>query len=52
MIDRRESQRQRTVGAAERSVVGWAGMRGSVSLAAALAIPLRPTLVPRSRSAT
>jgi Na+/H+ antiporter len=41
MIDRRESQRRRRVPAGRRLVVGWAGMRGSVSLAAALAIPLR-----------
>jgi monovalent cation/hydrogen antiporter len=40
LIDRRESGRRRRLGAPERLVVGWAGMRGSVSLAAALAIPL------------
>jgi Na+/H+ antiporter len=40
LIDRRESRRRRRLGAPERFVVGWAGMRGSVSLAAALAIPL------------
>jgi CPA1 family monovalent cation:H+ antiporter len=40
LIDRRESRRRRRLGAPERLVVGWAGMRGSVSLAAALAIPL------------
>jgi CPA1 family monovalent cation:H+ antiporter len=40
MIDRRAIQRERRTGPAERLVVGWAGMRGSVSLAAALAIPL------------
>jgi len=39
-IDRRESQRARRVGAGPRLVVAWSGMRGSVSLAAALAIPL------------
>lgn len=38
--DRRDNQRQPRAPAAERIVVGWAGMRGSVSLAAALAIPL------------
>jgi CPA1 family monovalent cation:H+ antiporter len=38
--DRRESRRQRQAPAPERVVVGWAGMRGSVSLAAALAVPL------------
>lgn len=41
MADRRESQRERRAPPAERLVVGWAGMRGSVSLAAALAIPLQ-----------
>jgi monovalent cation/hydrogen antiporter len=39
-IDRRPSQRARRVGARERVIVGWSGMRGGVSLAAALAIPL------------
>jgi CPA1 family monovalent cation:H+ antiporter len=37
--DRREIQRRRRVPAPERLAVGWAGMRGSVSLAAALAVP-------------
>jgi monovalent cation/hydrogen antiporter len=40
-VDRRESQRSRRSSPAERLAIGWAGMRGSVSLAAALAIPLR-----------
>jgi monovalent cation/hydrogen antiporter len=40
-IDRRKSRRARRIPADQRLVVGWAGMRGSVSLAAALAIPLR-----------
>jgi monovalent cation/hydrogen antiporter len=39
-LDRRESQRARRVGARERVVVAWSGMRGAVSLAAALALPL------------
>ena len=39
-LDRRPSQVERRVGAAPRLVVGWAGMRGAVSLAAALALPL------------
>jgi CPA1 family monovalent cation:H+ antiporter len=39
-IDRREVQRARRASARERVVVGWAGMRGAVSLAAALALPL------------
>jgi monovalent cation/hydrogen antiporter len=41
IVDRRVVQRQRRSSAGERLVVGWAGMRGSVSLAAALAIPLQ-----------
>lgn len=40
MVDRRASQRQRRAPAGERLAVGWAGMRGSVSLAAALAVPI------------
>jgi len=39
MVDRRAIQRERRAPARERLAVGWAGMRGSVSLAAALAIP-------------
>jgi CPA1 family monovalent cation:H+ antiporter len=39
-LDRRESQRARRVGIRDRIVFGWAGMRGAVSLAAALALPL------------
>jgi Na+/H+ antiporter len=39
-IDRRAVQRERRASARERLVGGWAGMRGSVSLAAALALPL------------
>jgi CPA1 family monovalent cation:H+ antiporter len=38
-LDRRESQRARRAPWRHRSIVGWAGMRGSVSLAAALALP-------------
>ena len=38
-IDRREIQRARRSTWKQRLVVGWAGMRGSVSLAAALALP-------------
>jgi CPA1 family monovalent cation:H+ antiporter len=38
-LDRRPSQVERRVGAGGRVVVGWAGMRGAVSLAAALALP-------------
>jgi Na+/H+ antiporter len=39
MLDRRPSQRARRTGPRERLVVGWSGMRGAVSLAAALALP-------------
>jgi monovalent cation/hydrogen antiporter len=39
-IDRRPSQVERRTGPAERIVTGWAGLRGAVSLAAALALPL------------
>ena len=39
-IDRREAQRARRATWQQRLVGGWAGMRGAVSLAAALAIPL------------
>jgi monovalent cation/hydrogen antiporter len=40
LLDRRPSQLARRVGARERLVAGWSGMRGAVSLAAALALPL------------
>ena len=40
-LDRRPKQRARRVGPGPRIVVGWAGMRGAVSLAAALALPLQ-----------
>jgi Na+/H+ antiporter len=40
-IDRRAIQRARRASWRERTVIGWAGMRGSVSLAAALALPLQ-----------
>ena len=39
MLDRRPQQRERRVGARPRLVLAWSGMRGAVSLAAALAIP-------------
>jgi NhaP-type Na+/H+ or K+/H+ antiporter len=38
-LDRRPSQRERRVPARERLLIGWSGMRGAVSLAAALALP-------------
>ncbi|HET6549445.1 MAG TPA: Na+/H+ antiporter [Solirubrobacter sp.] len=38
-LDRRASQRARRADWRARTVVGWAGMRGAVSLAAALALP-------------
>jgi monovalent cation/hydrogen antiporter len=40
-LDRRESQRARRADWRMRLVVAWAGMRGAVSLAAALALPLQ-----------
>ncbi|MBX6722587.1 MAG: Na+/H+ antiporter, partial [Dactylosporangium sp.] len=39
-IDRRESRRNRRFSPRELTVAGWAGFRGAVSLAAALAVPL------------
>jgi monovalent cation/hydrogen antiporter len=39
-LDRRPQQRARRVGARLRVVNAWAGMRGAVSLAAALSLPL------------
>jgi Na+/H+ antiporter len=39
-LDRRPSQRARRVGWRPRLVSAWSGMRGAVSLAAALALPL------------
>jgi Na+/H+ antiporter len=41
IVDRSEARQRRRITANARLVVGWAGMRGSVSLAAALAIPLQ-----------
>jgi monovalent cation/hydrogen antiporter len=38
-IDRRPAQRARRVGARWRLIMAWSGMRGSVSLAVALALP-------------
>jgi CPA1 family monovalent cation:H+ antiporter len=40
LLDRRPSQRARRIPASHRFVVAWSGMRGAVSLAAALALPL------------
>ncbi len=39
LIDRREAQRERRVSWRQRFVTTWAGFRGAVSLAAALAVP-------------
>ncbi|MDQ3933631.1 MAG: Na+/H+ antiporter [Actinomycetota bacterium] len=39
-LDRRPQQRARRIGWRERVVAGWSGLRGAVSLAAALALPL------------
>jgi monovalent cation/hydrogen antiporter len=38
-VDRRPAQRERRGSWQDRMIVGWSGMRGAVSLAAALAIP-------------
>jgi monovalent cation/hydrogen antiporter len=40
-LDRRESQRARRSTWRERVVIAWSGMRGAVSMAAALALPLQ-----------
>lgn len=40
VVDRRPSQRARRVGPRLRLVLAWSGMRGAVSLAVALAVPL------------
>jgi CPA1 family monovalent cation:H+ antiporter len=40
LVDRRPSQRERRVGAGPRVVIAWSGLRGGVSMAAALALPL------------
>jgi Na+/H+ antiporter len=40
LFDRREAQRARRVDWRQRAVTSWAGFRGAVSLAAALAVPL------------
>ncbi|WP_406320325.1 Na+/H+ antiporter [Streptomyces sp. NBC_01637] len=39
LVDRRPQQRQRRIGARQRLPLAWAGMRGAISLAAALSIP-------------
>jgi hypothetical protein len=39
-LDRRPGQVERRVGVGQRIIYGWAGMRGAVSLAAALSLPL------------
>ena len=39
-VDRRPAQRARRTGPAERIVTAWSGLRGAVSMAAALALPL------------
>ncbi|WDZ82955.1 Na+/H+ antiporter [Micromonospora cathayae] len=40
LVDRRQSQRELRVPGRVRTAAGWAGFRGAVSLAAALAVPL------------
>jgi CPA1 family monovalent cation:H+ antiporter len=42
-VDRRPSQQARRVNAGGRMVMAWSGMRGAVSLAVALALPLSTT---------
>ena len=39
-LDRRPAQRERRVSASSRLIMAWSGMRGSVSLAVALALPM------------
>jgi monovalent cation/hydrogen antiporter len=39
-LDRRPRQRELRIGSAGRAVMAWSGMRGAVSLATALALPL------------
>ena len=52
-VDRRAVQRTRRVGWRQRTVSGWAGFRGAVSLAAALAVPGDGArAAPRSPTAT
>ena len=51
-LDRRESQRARRASWRFRVVGSWAGMRGAVSLAAALALPLTTDAGIRSRAAS
>jgi Na+/H+ antiporter len=41
LLDRRPGQVERRVDARQRLVLGWGGMRGAVSLAAALALPFQ-----------
>ncbi|MET0453284.1 MAG: Na+/H+ antiporter [Mycobacterium sp.] len=40
LVDRRPEQRQRRVSASARLIMAWSGMRGAVSLAVALALPM------------
>ena len=46
-VDRRAIQRERRSTVSQRLVIGWAGMRGAVSLAAALALPVQTDAEPR-----
>jgi NhaP-type Na+/H+ or K+/H+ antiporter len=45
-IDRRPAQRARRASAGARVVMAWSGMRGAVSLAVALALPLSTVVGP------
>jgi CPA1 family monovalent cation:H+ antiporter len=40
VLDRRPAQRERRLGPSSRLIMAWSGMRGAVSLAVALALPL------------
>ena len=51
-IDRRPSQVARRVDWRDRVVGSWAGMRGAVSLAAALALPLHTDAARRCPAAS
>lgn len=52
MVDRRPVQRARRVNWRQRMVSSWAGFRGAVSLAAALAVPMTTHAAHRSPIAT
>ncbi|AUH40024.1 Na+/H+ antiporter [Streptomyces sp. CMB-StM0423] len=43
LLDRRPQQRERRINASQRLPLAWAGMRGAISLAAALTVPVATT---------